>query len=385
MELTLFVDHQCNLRCTYCYNGEKFERRMPEEVMRRAIDLALELAPPRLDLGVFGGEPLLHFDLLVAAAGYLDQALRRRPGPRPRVRLVVNTNGTVLTDEILDWLAPPRPVTVFLSLDGPPEVHDRHRLTLAGGGSHARVRDGLAALTARGIRVELVAVACVDTAEALGETAAELLAAGAPRVTLSPNLRDAWTDPAIAALRGGLAAAGAAWQAEFRRGRAVAFEPLHTKILTHLYGGIPCPARCLIAGTELCVTPTGRIYPCAQMVGEDADDRLAIGHVERGLDRARIAELQRQKDRVEAVCAPCALRDRCLSHCGCRHVALTGALGEITATLCELEGAFIEEADRVAEALFAERDPTFLDYYYRRPRAAAPGSVLTPLRRSRDS
>ena len=40
MELTLFVDHQCNLRCKYCYNGEKFPRRMSLETMHKAVDLA---------------------------------------------------------------------------------------------------------------------------------------------------------------------------------------------------------------------------------------------------------------------------------------------------------------------------------------------------------
>lgn len=35
MELTLFVEHQCNLRCTYCYTGDKFTRRMSSETIDR--------------------------------------------------------------------------------------------------------------------------------------------------------------------------------------------------------------------------------------------------------------------------------------------------------------------------------------------------------------
>ena len=42
MELTLVLDHHCNLRCTYCYAGDKFSRRMSEATMRRAIDLAFD-------------------------------------------------------------------------------------------------------------------------------------------------------------------------------------------------------------------------------------------------------------------------------------------------------------------------------------------------------
>lgn len=92
--------------------------------------------------------------------------------------------------------------------------------------------------------------------------------------------------------------------------------------------------------------------------------------------------MQSRKERVEDTCSSCALRDRCQSHCGCRQVALTGALGEITAVLCEIEGAIIAEADRVAETLFEEQCPAFLGFYYQRNWRAAPGK-LTQLRRAR--
>ena len=107
---------------------------------------------------------------------------------------------------------------------------------------------------------------------------------------------------------------------------------------------MPCPSRCMLGGEELAVAPSGRLYPCAQMVGEDDRDELCIGDVERGVDTAKVAAMQTKKERVEETCGTCALRDCCQSQCGCRHVALTGALGEITAVLCEVEGAMIAEA-----------------------------------------
>jgi uncharacterized protein len=143
-------------------------------------------------------------------------------------------------------------------------------------------------------------------------------------------------------------------------------------------------SACLLGGRELTVTPTGRIYPCAQMVEEDRDARLVIGHVDTGLDTERVLALGRQKDRVEETCADCALRDRCQSHCGCRHLALTGELGRISSVLCETEAAFIEAADAVAGTLCRERCPAFLEQYYEKTWKAAIGSALTPLRRARD-
>jgi len=108
---------------------------------------------------------------------------------------------------------------------------------------------------------------------------------------------------------------------------------------------------------------------------------MVIGHVDTGLDRDALERLQTAKERSSSSCDPCALRHRCQSRCGCRHLALSGELGVITETLCETEAAFIDEADRVAELLFAEQCPTFVDFYYRRKWVATQGSVLVNLRR----
>ncbi len=140
----------------------------------------------------------------------------------------------------------------------------------------------------------------------------------------------------------------------------------------------------MLGGTEFAVAPSGRIYPCGQMIQEDGSDGLVIGHLDQGVDLEKLLELQRAKDRVELVCAPCALRDRCESHCGCRHLALSGELGTVTAALCELEAASIAAADQVASALYQEQCPRFLDLYYRTPWFPAKNSRLTELRRARN-
>ena len=384
-ELTLFVEHQCNLRCTYCYNGDKFTRTMSADTMRRAIDLALERPGGHFDLSFFGGEPLLRLGLLQQATEYLDQRLRGMPAPRPTHRILVNTNGTLLNEEAVDWLSPPQVATVFVSLDGPRDLHDRHRVDSSGRGSFDRVLEGLDRLRRRHIAFQLLSVITPETARRLGETVALLVDQEPRKITLSVNYADDWTETSCADLRAGLRDAGEIYKNCFRSGKVLPLDPLHTKILTHLKGGIPCPSRCLLAGHEWTVTPSGRIYPCAQMVGRDEGGDLVIGHVDTGLDADRMALLQQSKDRVEQACADCALRDRCQSHCGCRHLRLTGQLGEITATLCETESAFIEAADDVAEMLFAEQCETFVAYYYQRSWNTTAGAQLTQLRRSRDA
>jgi uncharacterized protein len=383
MELTLFSDHACNLRCSYCYTGEKFKRRMSSETMRQSLSLALQTNPGHLDVSFFGGEPLLRPDFLREA---IEEAERRvaRLSPKPTLRFIINTNATLVDDEIVALLSGRR-VTVFASLDGPRDLHDACRVDAAGKGSFDAVIAGLGRLARAKIPFQIVSVVREASADRLGEVLDVALSVGPEKLTLQPNFRDRWTEGSIARLERGLERVAERLIGLFRAGRAFPVDPLHSKILTHLQGGIPCPSRCQLGARELTVSPKGRLYPCAQMVEEDDRDELVIGTLATGLDPGAVSRLQRDKDRVEETCARCELRDRCQSHCGCRHIALSGKLGEITATLCETEAAFIAAADRVAETLFAEQNPTFLDLYYRRPWRAAPGGKLTQLRRSRDA
>lgn len=382
MELTLFLDHACNLRCSYCYGGAKFSRPMDPAVMRRAVDLALAQSPPSLTVSFFGGEPLLHVDLVEETMAYVEDRIARSRLPRVPLGYVVNTNGTTVDERVIRLLAPPRRVGVFVSLDGPADLHDRNRVDCTGRGSHAQVAANLARLRGHHIPYSLVAVFRPDGAGRLGDVVRALAAERPDTILLAADLRAPWTEEAIVVLRQGLAAAGAVWTEAFRQGQALRLEPFHTKVLTHLHQGIPCPERCRLAGESFAVAPSGRIYPCAQMIGEDSSDELIIGTVATGLDRRRIAELQEKKDRVEETCRPCALRERCPSHCGCQQWHLTGELGRINATLCEIEEAFITAADAASAALFAEACPTFIATYYRKRYQPVPGASLGRMRGS---
>jgi uncharacterized protein len=360
---------------------------MPGDVMRAAVELALAQRPAVLDVSFFGGEPLLHPDFLEATLAEVEARVTAMAEPRPRLRYAMNTNGTIADARALALMAPPRRFTAFVSLDGPAEVHDAHRVDERGQGSFATIVGNLARLREAGVRYGLVAVVRPDTARRLGQVVQTLFAEKPAMVLLTPDLRAPWTEESIADLRSGLRDAGQVWMDAFRTGMAVDFEPLHGKILTHIKEGIPCPERCTLAGQSFAVAPSGRLYPCAQMIGEDGVDNqagLAVGSVSTGFDRARLAELQLAKDRVEETCAPCALRERCQSHCGCRHVALTGELGRINQALCEIEESFIEAADDVATTLMAERCPAFIHAYYQRAYSPAAGSTLTRLRRPSD-
>ena len=70
--LVLSVTRACNMRCHYCYTGKKSPQTLSDVAARRAVDRAVaSLAPGgTLELGFFGGEPLLEPDLVRAVLDY---------------------------------------------------------------------------------------------------------------------------------------------------------------------------------------------------------------------------------------------------------------------------------------------------------------------------
>ncbi len=126
----------CNLDCRYCYylkkehlypDGESF--RMPEILLEEYIVQHIEAcAEPVIRFSWHGGEPTVlgldYFRKIVALQ-------RKHQSPNQRILNGMQTNGTLLDGDWCRFLAA-EGFAVGLSLDGPQEIHDRHRLTRNG-------------------------------------------------------------------------------------------------------------------------------------------------------------------------------------------------------------------------------------------------------------
>ncbi len=133
--LVLTVTDQCNLRCAYCLHGADLDGirphgpgQMSREVAARAVDYFLERCAPekRPAISFYGGEPLLRLDLLEELVD------RIRTHPRGReAHLVIDTNGHRLDDAAIG-LVVEHGLCLQVSLDGPRQIHDRHRRTTSG-------------------------------------------------------------------------------------------------------------------------------------------------------------------------------------------------------------------------------------------------------------
>lgn len=359
MRISLFLDHACNLRCTYCYNGEKFSRAMPWEVAEAGVRLALD-HPGSARIAFFGGEPLLArpmMERVIAFGKALAQDRRRALG------FLVVTNATLLDEEALTWLQAER-VTVAVSLDGSERAHDAARLTPNGRGSWATAAVNASRLFASAPGAKVIAVIHPGNAAFLAESFTALLDLGAHNLSMNLDYSAEWTDADRDVLHTALTELSDAYVAAWRAGRRFSLNLFDGKIVTHLKGGYGAGDRCDFGVEEIAISPRGRFYPCDRLVGEDTRDDLVIGDVWRGVDVARRDALISAKNAGAPECEACALRPRCMNWCGCVNDAMTGNVGEIGGFLCWAEGEIISAADRAAEILFTEENAAFVARFY---------------------
>lgn len=146
------VASRCNINCSYCYvynmgddNWARQSKLIAPDTVKAVCTALWKLAARQalpFSVVLHGGEPLLlgpH--RLAELLGQLRTVLSTA------YPISLQTNGILLSDELLDCCATHQ-VSVAVSLDGPAAVHDRFRLTHAGGGTFAQVMAGLACLRA---------------------------------------------------------------------------------------------------------------------------------------------------------------------------------------------------------------------------------------------
>ncbi len=145
-QLTLSITEQCNLRCGYCLHGNGLDwvrphregamsTEMAQAAVREFLRRSRDVETPSISF--YGGEPLLEFDLIREVV-----ELVRREGASADYRFVIDTNGTRLPGDVVDFVVRER-IQLQISLDGPADLHDRHRCLRGGGPTHAMIVDGI--------------------------------------------------------------------------------------------------------------------------------------------------------------------------------------------------------------------------------------------------
>lgn len=130
-KITLQVTQNCNFRCAYCIYSEQknplqrkhSNKKMSWETARTGIDflIAHSSAKDSVNIGFYGGEPLLEFQLVKKCIEYCNSITESK-----EITYSITTNGTLLNDEKIEFFAMYN-VPLLISLDGPSQIHNKQR------------------------------------------------------------------------------------------------------------------------------------------------------------------------------------------------------------------------------------------------------------------
>lgn len=293
MNYTIWTTTGCNLRCEYCYEGEKKAKTMSLKTAQKAIRYILSEEAGRereVLVGFHGGEPFLNFDIV----RYFVVELKERLGER--VSFAATTNGTVLSGEDL-LFAGQQIQGLSVSLDGDQETHDEKRKDADGRGSHQRALHAAKIFQKYnpGLRVRMT----FDhrNVRKLYHNICFLVDQSFRCLVANPDFYDEdWTEEDLWILEQEIGKVK-----ERFNGKEILInllEPMHLYCLGDCKGGI----------TGQHIFPDGKLYPCLLSGGKP---EFEIGDIETGVDQGKLGSILSHAGEQHEECRDCALATGC--------------------------------------------------------------------------
>lgn len=147
----------CNINCDYCYLTNRGDtHRMSMETLQRAIEevFASDLIADQVTFVWHAGEPLA-----VPISWYESafELIAKSAPAHVRIGHSFQSNGTLINEKWCEFIQT-RGLSIGLSIDGPAFIHDAHRVTRKGIGTHAQAMRGVELLRKHEIFFNVIAV-----------------------------------------------------------------------------------------------------------------------------------------------------------------------------------------------------------------------------------
>ncbi|MFL6415538.1 MAG: quinohemoprotein amine dehydrogenase maturation protein [Bryobacteraceae bacterium] len=373
--LVLNLTNQCNLSCQYCYEFGEDKVATPEgkkkfmdlESAKASVDFLLEQSAGRHSVHItfFGGETLMNFPLLKQVVGY---ATERAASQGRFIDFSLTTNATLLSPSIIEFLSENQ-IGVTVSMDGPPELHDKLRVFANGRGSYDIIEPRVRALIqnhkTRPIAARVTLTAGVTDVTRIYRHLKEDLGfheVGFAPVTTSSNRLYAIGETGMNNVLGQFRILAQEYLQYALRGELHGFSNV-SDTLSELCQGVnkshPCGAGLGLLG----VGPSGDIAPCHRFV--DSDEH-SMGNIASGLDREKQADfLNRGHINAKYDCHTCWARPLCAG--GCHHEAFVryGDTGHPNLHYCDWIREWTDLCLQIYGAL-SVHNPDFLEKFAER-------------------
>ena len=365
---------------------------MPLDIAANVIDQIFMYSDENeeIDIGFFGGEPLLQFLLLTEIVNLIEH---HPLFDHRQVYLDVVTNGTIFNNDIAIFLLNHN-ITFCVSCDGPPRVHDVFRKFRNGRGSSSIVEETIIQALDLLPNVLVNAVFHPETFKYLNDVVSYFSGLGLRQIYLSPDYSAKWSHRDSIDLREKFISLAKMYVDFYLQDDPHFINVIDSKIILLLKGGYLDSERCKMGRKEFAFAPSGNIYPCERLIGDDDGNHHFIGHISDGIAKVKPCGHHPQVS-INQPCLKCSLKNYCMNWCGCSNFFSTGNYNHCGPLICASEKAAITAAIYALETLEKKMGTAYiqmlLDFVSARictegvtknslNRQSAPSRRLTPIR-----
>jgi len=372
------------MSCRYCYvrDRKKTEQAdVTQETCKQFIEFVLRESGDEVKINFFGGEPLLCFDCIRFVVEHGRQkAARAGKG----IIFHIYSNGTLLDQEIGDFIVRNK-IGIEISLDGPPDVHNKNRTFQGGRGSFAAVYSNLLNFRKRHPGYPLNIFTVITDADIqlwLHEISNQLkpcFITFNPLTLTAKQERCLGKDYLIKARE--FFEKKVYWHREnFIHGNP-AFDPAITQSMAFILSGKKARRSSCQAGiNSTIITQAGKIFPCPLFVGQE--DQI-IGDIHTGFIEEKLQPFLDWNVENIPACSACPEKYTCAGGCAFRAYERHGSINDPFQDSCMLtrdnnaliRKSMIAIAARAPESLIALLEDNPMK---KRVRMVRPARTITP-------
>jgi len=323
--VNLWVTMQCNFRCRYCYVKPVYSNNsLSKETADEFISFVIRNILPGQGLTVnfHGGEPLLNFKIVKYIINRLKAEL-----PGRNLNFGMTTNGSLLDEEKMNFLAENMKFNLSISLDGKKETMEKNRKCIAGNVDYELIEKNALSLLEIYPNLRVRMTYDRKNVDELGENIRYFIEKGFRNIVpVADEYATDWTENDFEKIREQFVSLRS-WMAQN------SINDVNIDILSSCFQEL---GKCTAGDHYYSIDVFGNIFPCTVLVGHD---EWKIGTVQNGLDTTMLQRIKEINAPEISECSGCGLYHYCTStRCRFINYATTGDYFKPNIVACNMLG-----------------------------------------------
>ncbi len=357
MECTLYLSDNCNMKCKYCYEGERvISGNMQLETLKLALKFIFDnnILDDRINMFYLGGEPLLNKELLYESINIIKSKYAKYES---LINYFITTNGVFVTDQDIKFFEENN-FDVSLSIDGTSDTHNINRESISGEDLYPIIMDNLKKFLSSGVNFTVRMTATPNNVEFLYNNVLYFYNLGVLKVNIGFDELAEWSNHSIDLLDRELELLDEYYINYIANGNdriLNIYDSKHPKMISR-EKAIYCSAG---TSEHVIVNSKGDIFPCGY-VSNNVDCKF--GDVKKGLDSNLFYNFITNNIEPESSCKDCEISFTCCgAKCGFMNYVITGKLNINSKNTCLVQKCLYRHNLKVLKEMYNDNNPRLMN------------------------